>query len=76
MPFFDTYKNLVLQGTASIDPNVRKPVYDQIQEMLVDESWVQILAFWVTYDGLTPRVQGFQKPIDQVISFGGVRLAS
>ncbi len=76
MPFFETYKNLVLQGTASIDPNARKPVYDQIQEMLVDESWVQILAFWVTYDGLTRRVQGFQKPIDQVISFGGVRLAS
>lgn len=75
-PFFEDYKNLVLQGTASIDPNVRKPIYDQIQRMLADQSWVLIMAFWVTYDGLSPRVQGFQKPIDQVISFGGVQLAS
>ena len=51
-------------------------MYDQIQEMLADESWVLIMAFWVTFDGLTTRVQGFQKPIDQVISFGGVKLAS
>jgi ABC-type transport system substrate-binding protein len=73
-PFFDQYKNLVLQGTSSIDPNVRKPIYDQIQELVADQSWVLIVAFWVTFDGLTNRVQGFQKPIDQVISFGKVKL--
>ena len=42
--------------------------------MLADESWVLMLAFWVTFDGLSKRVQGFQKPIDQVISFGRVKL--
>ncbi len=73
-PFFEDYKNLVLQGTTSIDRNVRKPVYDQIQEMLADQSWVLILAFWVTFDGLSKRVQDFRKPIDQVISLGNVKL--
>jgi peptide/nickel transport system substrate-binding protein len=73
-PFFDDYSKLVLQGTASIDPNVRKPIYDQIQELAADESWVLIMAFWVTFDGVTKRVQGVRKPIDQVISFGNVQL--
>jgi peptide/nickel transport system substrate-binding protein len=76
MPFFEEYKSLVLQGTTSIDRAARKPVYDKIQEMLADESWVLILAFWVTFNGLTKRVQGFELPIDQVIALGNVKLST
>jgi peptide/nickel transport system substrate-binding protein len=71
-PFYAEYRKLVEGGVTSIDPKVRKPIYDKIQEIWADEGWVVNVGFAVYSDVLGGRVNGFKMPIDQVPHFGGV----
>jgi peptide/nickel transport system substrate-binding protein len=73
-PFFAEYAKLVDDGINSIDPKVRKPVYDRIQRIWADESWTINLAFAVFGVVLSRRVAGFRPSIDQVPHFGNVWL--
>lgn len=59
-PFFDEYKKLIADGANSIDPKVRKPIYDRLQEIVADEGWVITTAFWLTFTALSKRVQGYR----------------
>lgn len=64
LPFFAEYKKLIEDGANSIDPKVRKPIYDRVQEIMAEEGWVVITAFWVNFMGLSKRVQGYRATID------------
>jgi ABC-type transport system substrate-binding protein len=75
-PFFEEYKKLMNDGVSSIDPKVRKPIYDKLQEMIADESFIIDLAFWTSFMGLSKRVQGFKFSIDQFPYYGNVWLSS
>lgn len=71
-PFFARYKQLLQQGANSIDPAVRKPIYDQVQLMSAEEGWVINLAFTQDALALTKRIKGYQPDITQVTNLSGV----
>lgn len=74
-PFFADYVRLIGEGANSIDPAVRKPIYDQIQRIISDEGWVITTAFWLSFTGFTPRVNGYRATIGAGHYFGDVWLA-
>ena len=55
-PFFAEYKQLLEEGASSIDPAVRKPIYDRVQVLSAEEGWVINLAF--TQDALALSTSG------------------
>src|SRR5262249_5059588 len=59
-PFFEEYKKLIADGANSIDPKVRKPIYDRLQEIIADEGWVITTAFWLTFTAFSKRIQGYR----------------
>jgi peptide/nickel transport system substrate-binding protein len=71
-PFFDEYKKLLQDGASSIDPAVRKPIYDKVQVLSAEEGWVINLAFTQDALALTKRIQGYQPDITQVTNLSGV----
>ncbi|MCA9858408.1 MAG: hypothetical protein KC438_01730, partial [Thermomicrobiales bacterium] len=74
-PFFDEYVQLIADGANSIDPEVRKPIYDRIQMIIAEEGWVITTAFWLTFTGLSSRVQGYRPTIAGGHYFGDAWLA-
>jgi ABC-type transport system substrate-binding protein len=71
-PFFAEYEQLLADGANSIDPAVRKPIYDRVQVLSAEEGWVINLAFTQDALALTTRIQGYQPDITQVTNLGGV----
>ncbi|MEA2523948.1 MAG: peptide/nickel transport system substrate-binding protein [Thermomicrobiales bacterium] len=74
-PFFEEYVRLIGEGANSIDPAVRKPIYDRIQQIITEEGWVITTAFWLSFAGFTNRVQGYRSTIGAGHYFGDVWLA-
>lgn len=64
-PFFEEYSKLVDQGISLVDPNQRKPIYDRLQEIITDEGFVVMTAFWTSYFAVSKRVKGFKVPGDK-----------
>ena len=75
-PFFAEYKRLHDQGLATADTVVRKPIYDRLQEITSEQSWLVMLGFWQQFWALSPRVQGFKPTFNGIGYFGDVWLAS
>jgi peptide/nickel transport system substrate-binding protein len=75
-PFYERYKMLIQQGASTVDPKVRKPIYDQIWELWNDESWQIIFAFWTEFYGLTQSVKGFHYQVDAYESWTDVWVQS
>jgi len=73
--FFAEYKRLHDQGLATSDPVVRKPIYDRLQEITAEESWLVMLGFWQQFWALSPRVQGLKPTFNGIGYFGDVWLA-
>jgi peptide/nickel transport system substrate-binding protein len=71
-PFFAEYEQLLADGANSIDPAVRKPIYDRVQVLSAEEGWVINLAFTQDALALTTRIQGYKPDITQVTNLGGV----
>ncbi len=71
-PFFAEYAQLLQDGASSIDPAVRKPIYDRVQVLSQEEGWVINLAFNQSALALSKRVQGYQADITQFTNLGGV----
>jgi peptide/nickel transport system substrate-binding protein len=74
-PFFEEYVQLIADGMSSIDPDVRKPIYDRIQMIIAEEGFAMITAFRLTFTGLSPRVQGYRPTIAGGYYFGDVWLS-
>ncbi|MEA2526318.1 MAG: peptide/nickel transport system substrate-binding protein [Thermomicrobiales bacterium] len=75
-PFFAEYKQLLQDGANSIDPAVRKPIYDRVQVLSAEEGWVINLAFTQDALALSKRIQGYQPDITQVTNLTGVSVES
>ncbi len=73
-PFFADYKKLVEQGISSVDPKMRKPIYDKIQELWAEEGFVIITAFWLSFTALSKRVKGYSVPGDRRPFLGDIWL--
>ncbi len=74
-PFFEEYAQLIADGANSIDPAVRKPIYDRIQMIIAEEGFIVTTAFWLSFTGLSARVRGYQEAISGGRYFGNVWLA-
>ena len=74
-PFFDEYVQLIADGANSIDRDVRKPIYDRIQMIIAEEGFVITTAFWISFTGLSTRVQGYRPVIAGGYFFGDVWLS-
>ena len=64
-PFFAEYSTLVEQGIGSVDPKMRKPIYDRLQEIIADEVFVVMTAWWPIFAGVSKRVKGYNIPGDR-----------
>ncbi|HKG25180.1 MAG TPA: ABC transporter substrate-binding protein, partial [Thermomicrobiales bacterium] len=71
-PFFTEYAQLLKDGANSIDPAVRKPIYDRVQVLSAEEGWVINLAFTQDALALSKRIKGYQPDITQVTNLGSV----
>jgi peptide/nickel transport system substrate-binding protein len=65
LPFFADYSKLLDEGSSLIDPKARKPIYDKIQQIIADEGFVVVTAFWLSFSALSKRVQGYKIPGDR-----------
>lgn len=74
-PFYDEYVQLIADGANSIDPEVRKPIYDRIQMIIAEEGFVITTAFWLSFTAFSPRVRGYRPTIGAGHYFGDVWLA-
>jgi peptide/nickel transport system substrate-binding protein len=74
--FFAEYEQLLKDGASSIDPAVRKPIYDRVQVLSQEEGWVINLAINQGALALSKRVQGYQADITQFTNLGGVWVES
>jgi peptide/nickel transport system substrate-binding protein len=74
-PFFQEYVQLMNDGANSIDPAVRKPIYDRIQQIIAEEGWIITTAFWLSFTGFSQRVRGYRPTIGAGHYFGDVWLA-
>jgi ABC-type transport system substrate-binding protein len=60
---------------ATSDNVVRKPLYDRLQEITAEQSWLVMLGFWQQFWALSSRVQGFKPAFNGIGYFGDVSLS-
>jgi len=63
---FEQYSNpqvdtLLAQGLAQVDPAKRKPIYDQIQQIVSDDVPFIYMMYWNWFNHFAKRVQGLPK---------------
>jgi len=63
---FEQYSNpqvdtLLAQGLAQVDPAKRKPIYDQIQQIVSDDVPFIYMMYWNWFNHFSKRVQGLPK---------------
>lgn len=74
--FFEEYAQLIADGSATIDRDERKQIYDRLQQLSAEQGWVINLAFNQDALALSPRVEDYQTDITEFTQLGGVWLSS
>ena len=63
------------QNLARVRLPALDAIYDRLQEITSEKSWLVMLGFWQQFWALSPRVQGLKPTFNGIGYFGDVWLA-
>jgi len=67
---------LVSQARAEVDPTVRRKIYSQIQQHVIDNFYISPLFWRPIRDGASKRVQGIEREASMSWFYGDLWLSA